>query len=354
MMTSLPTASSPIYLFGINLSGYSRLVQFLATSTAVLVFHVLQGYIQELILQLKSLRAYPNYFTLVYFVCFTCLAYFERLIFERTKKRRKAPIHTYAIIALFTIATMGLSNAAVMRLNYPTHMMFKSCKLIPVMIGSMMILGKRYNLYDVLACLCMTIGLIFFTLADSQVQPEFDLIGVWLVCCALIADAVIGNVQEKALKEYKPSNSEMILFSYSIGAVYLLIFDLTFGSLNEAFWLWWAYPVKSYVFTMIYAFAGYLGVNCVLDLVRHFGALIAVTVTTFRKTITIVLSFIAFTKPFTFQYLWSGAIVAFGIYLNAHGQNQKSIENYTRSICNRLLLKFRRKNANYRYPPATV
>jgi len=72
---------------------------------------------------------------------------------------------------------MGLSNAAVMRLNYPTHMMFKSCKLIPVMIGSMLILGKRYTLYDILACLCMTVGLIFFTLADSQVQPEFDLLG---------------------------------------------------------------------------------------------------------------------------------------------------------------------------------
>lgn len=25
--------------------------------------------------------------------------------------------------------------------------------------------------------MCMTVGLIFFTLADSQVQPEFDLIG---------------------------------------------------------------------------------------------------------------------------------------------------------------------------------
>lgn len=36
------------------------------------------------------------------------------------------------------------------------------------------------------------------------------MVGVWLVCCALVADAVIGNVQEKALKEYKPSNSEMV------------------------------------------------------------------------------------------------------------------------------------------------
>ncbi|CAF0904780.1 unnamed protein product [Adineta steineri] len=354
MMTNSHTPSSSMYLFGIDLSKHSRLAQFLLTSTAVLVFHVAQGYIQELILQLKPLRTYPNYFTLVQFICFTVLAYTERSLFGQSLKRRKAPLHTYALIALFTIGTMALSNAAVMRLNYPTHMMFKSCKLIPVMIGSMLILGKRYSLYDILACLCMTIGLIFFTLADSQVQPEFDLLGVWLVCCALVADAVIGNVQEKALKEYKPSNSEMILFSYSIGAIYLLLFELTFGSLKEAFWLWWAYPIKSYVFTMIYSFAGYLGVNCVLNLVRHFGALIAVTVTTFRKAITVILSFIAFTKPFTFQYLWSGAIVAFGIYLNAYGQNQKSIDNYTRSIWDRLVMKCRRKNQIHRYPQELV
>lgn len=139
----------------------------------------------------------------------------EKDFFERFSLFDRAPLPTYAFIAIFTLGTMGLSNAAVMRLNYPTHMMFKSCKLIPVMIGSILILGKsarrflsthwklfekvsvvkwksrigsksilfiffsgkRYNIYDVLACLCMTIGLIFFTLADSQVQPEFDLIG---------------------------------------------------------------------------------------------------------------------------------------------------------------------------------
>jgi hypothetical protein len=37
---------SSMYLFGINLTNYSRLTQFLLTSTAVLFFHVTQGYIQ--------------------------------------------------------------------------------------------------------------------------------------------------------------------------------------------------------------------------------------------------------------------------------------------------------------------
>ena len=47
--------------------------------------------------------------------------------------------------------------------------------------------------------------------------------------------------------------------------------------------------------------AGFLGVQVVLTLVNVYGALIAVTVTTFRKALTVCLSFIVFSKPFTLQ-----------------------------------------------------
>jgi len=133
---------------------------------------------------------------------------------------------TYFLIAFLTVATLGLSNTAVAYLNFPTFNMFKSCKLIPVMIGSIFILGKRYNLYDKMAVLCMCIGLVFFTLADSKLHPNFEFYGVTLVCGALIADALIGNVQEKAMKQYNSSNTEMVLFSYSIGFVYILFWEL--------------------------------------------------------------------------------------------------------------------------------
>ncbi len=74
----------------------------------------------------------------------------------------------------------------------------------------------------------MTLGLIFFTLADSKVYPNFELYGVFLVCCALVADAIIGNVQEAKMKEFNASNTEMIFYSYSIGCVYILIWELIF------------------------------------------------------------------------------------------------------------------------------
>jgi adenosine 3'-phospho 5'-phosphosulfate transporter B3 len=72
----------------------------------------------------------------------------------------------------------------------------------------------------------MTIGLIFFTLADSKLQPNFEIFGVITVLCALVADALIGNVQEKAMKEHRSSNTEMVLYSYGIGFFYLLFWEI--------------------------------------------------------------------------------------------------------------------------------
>ena len=56
----------------------------------------------------------------------------------------------------------------------------------------------------------MSIGLIFFTLADLKVQPNFQPIGITLISLALCADAAIGNYQEKQMKQYKASNIEVV------------------------------------------------------------------------------------------------------------------------------------------------
>ncbi|KAB1261914.1 Adenosine 3'-phospho 5'-phosphosulfate transporter 2 [Camelus dromedarius] len=40
---------------------------------------------------------------------------------------------------------------------------------------------------------------------------------------------------------------------------------------------------------------------------------------------TIVLSFMFFAKPFTFQYVWSGLLVVLGIFLNVYSKNMDKI-----------------------------
>lgn len=71
---------------------------------------------------------------------------------------------TYCLLALLTLGTMGFSNASLGYLNYPTQVIFKCCKLIPVLIGSILIQGKRYGPLDFAAATCMCVGLTLFTL----------------------------------------------------------------------------------------------------------------------------------------------------------------------------------------------
>ncbi len=48
-------------------------------------------------------------------------------------------------------------------------MIFKTCKLIPVLVGGILIQGKRYGPLDFVAAGVMCVGLATFTIADSQV-----------------------------------------------------------------------------------------------------------------------------------------------------------------------------------------
>jgi len=56
----------------------------------------------------------------------------------------------------------------------------------------------------------MSFGLALFTLADSKVSPNFNPKGYLMISLALVADAIIGNVQEKAMKTFNASNEEVV------------------------------------------------------------------------------------------------------------------------------------------------
>lgn len=53
--------------------------------------------------------------------------------------------------------------------------------------------GKRYNVADVSAAVCMSLGLIWFTLADSTIAPNFNLTG--RAVCSSVTHALVSPKQ---------------------------------------------------------------------------------------------------------------------------------------------------------------
>lgn len=71
--------------------------------------------------------------------------------------------------------------------------------------------------------------------ADSQTSPNFDFVGVIVISLALLCDAVIGNVQEKAMKQFQASNNEVVFYSYAIASIYLLAITSVSGIMINGF-----------------------------------------------------------------------------------------------------------------------
>nr|CAD7407941.1 unnamed protein product [Timema poppensis] len=372
-------------ILAFNIGHLNQTLQFLICCAGVFVFYLVYGYLQELIFTLEGFKPFGWYLTLVQFAYYSVFGYVEMTL--RRISGRKIPLKTYLVLALLTLGTMGFSNSSLGYLNYPTQVIFKCCKLIPVLIGGILIQKKSYGLLDFLAAGSMCVGLTLFTLADSQMSPNFNTLGlnglrhhyrnrldqwpmpqIWapklyllapqsqkkeqrfvassanalgstcsgvvsldisipvtgvmMISCALLCDAVIGNLQEKSMKTYKATNTEVVLYSYSIGFVYLFVIMLVSGDLVKGILFCSKHPKETYGYGLLFSLSGYLGIQIVLTLVRTCGALAAATVTTCRKAVTIVISFIFFSKPFTFQYVWSGLIVVLGIYLNIYSKNQ--------------------------------
>ncbi|KAK4024264.1 adenosine 3'-phospho 5'-phosphosulfate transporter 2 [Daphnia magna] len=307
-------SSFNVTLLGIDISYLTQTTQFALVSSGVFVFFILYGFLLETIFVQPTLKSHGLYVTFIQFILYSFFAMVESHCKNDTERR--IPVPTYIIISFLTVGTMTMSNLSLEYLNYPTQVIFKSCKLVPVLLGGILIQGKKYGAKDFLAAIIMCIGLIWFTLIDVTISPNFHPIGVIMINFALVADAIIGNVQEKAMKKYGASNNEVVLYSYSLGTIYLFVALIISGRLIPAITAANQFPVSIYGLGCLLSFTGYVGVNLVLTLVRVAGAFAAVTVTTFRKALSIVVSFIFFAKPFTFQYVWSGFLVILGVYLS--------------------------------------
>eukprot|EP00050_Salpingoeca_kvevrii_P021775 m.115394 g.115394 ORF g.115394 m.115394 type:complete len:176 (-) comp9474_c0_seq10:50-577(-) len=160
-------------------------------------------------------------------------------------------------------------------------------------------------------------------MADVETSAEYSAKGILFISFALAADAVIGNYQEKTMKKFNCSNTEMVYFSYSIGFVYTFLVCVLNGELDGGMNVVRSAPMSQTLTPIVsFSFAGYLGISFVLNLVKTFGALTAVTVTNCRKIVTMIVSFMAYPKPFSYQYLLGGLLVLIGIGLNVYSKNR--------------------------------
>lgn len=299
-------------LFGLSLSERPIWQQFLICSSGFFFGYLVNGICEEYVYN-RLQFSYGWYFTFVQGFVYLILIYLQGF----TTKQMVNPWKSYVKLSAVLMGSHGLTKGSLAFLNYPAQLMFKSTKVLPVMIMGAFIPGlrRKYSLHEYLSALLLVIGLILFTLADAHTSPNFSFVGVVMISGALVMDSFLGNLQE-AIFTLNPETTqmEMLFCSTIVGLPFLIPPMLLTG---ELFVAWSSCSKHLYVYGVLVfeAMATFIGQVSVLSLIALFGAATTAMVTTARKAVTLLLSYLIFTKPLTEQHGTGLLLIAMGIAL---------------------------------------
>eukprot|EP00658_Telonema_sp_P-2_P035256 TRINITY_DN25671_c0_g1_i2.p1 TRINITY_DN25671_c0_g1~~TRINITY_DN25671_c0_g1_i2.p1 ORF type:complete len:235 (+),score=53.88 TRINITY_DN25671_c0_g1_i2:141-845(+) len=206
------------------------------------------------------------------------------------------------------------------------RVMFKSSKLLPVMVMGLVIAKRKHTKGEYMCAGLLVAGIIAFAMADARGSPKFDMRGILIISVGVMLDAVTSNFEEQKFFRNKDcSHEEVILYSYAIGSVWTLITITSTGELGTALTHSSAHP-EVYWMTLMFSAMGYLSIVFVLLLIKLFNASVAEAVKSVRKITTIVISFLFFSKPISGLH-----VVGFVLFVGSVGlgmQQKLSANNH--------------------------
>lgn len=237
----------------------------------------------------------------------------------------------YGICSLTYLTAMVSSNMALRHVNYPTQVVGKSCKPIPIMILGVLIGRKNHALKKYLFVLLIVVGVALFMYKKDLVL--YDLmqgnisgsssgllsmfgVGELLLVLSLSMDGVTGAIQERMKTEHATKSGHMMYYVNLFSTVYLLVATLFTGELLRFYEFIERHP------SLINDIALFSSLSAVGQLfifltVAEFGPLSCSIVTTTRKFFTVLTSVFLFGNKLT-STQWVGTTLVFlGLSLDA-------------------------------------
>ncbi|XP_016329792.1 solute carrier family 35 member B1-like [Sinocyclocheilus anshuiensis] len=259
--------------------------------------------------------------TLVFIQCVINAAFARLLIlvFESSKQD-----HTrswlYGMCSLSYLGAMVSSNSALQYVNYPTQVLGKSCKPIPVMILGVTILRKKYPMAKYLCVFLIVAGVALFLYKPNKGSSTSDEhksgFGEMLLLLSLTLDGLTGVAQDHMRARYQTGANHMMLNINMWSTLVLGITVLWTGEVWEFLSFADRYPGIIYNI-LLFGITSALGQTFIFMTVVYFGPLTCSIITTTRKFFTILGSVLLFGNIIS-PMQWFGTILVFlGLGLDA-------------------------------------
>ncbi|KAI9010658.1 UAA transporter family-domain-containing protein [Hyaloraphidium curvatum] len=234
----------------------------------------------------------------------------------------------FSVAFLNSIAS-PFGYASLRYIDYPTMILGKSCKLVPVMVMGWVLYRKRFPLSKYLAVGLITFGVSVFMLMDPHKKGKgghgggrpgdaprtllSSLFGLLLLTANLVIDGVTNSTQDRIFTHHKVTGQQMMFFmnvcSATLMAAYLVLSNPFTRELSGALAFCTDHPAV-WLDIALFSVCGALGQVFIFYTLQTFGSLVLVTITVTRKMLSIILSVVMFGHVLSFGQ-WAGVAIVF-------------------------------------------
>ncbi|XP_002017462.2 adenosine 3'-phospho 5'-phosphosulfate transporter 1 [Drosophila persimilis] len=302
-------------------------VQLLWCFGGLMVSYLTWGVLQEKIMTQKYLNfaGESSKFKDSQFLVFAnrLLAFMVALIYlqwQPSPTRHRAPLYKYSFASFSNIMSAWFQYEALKFVNFPTQVLAKSCKIIPVMVMGKIMSKAKYESYEYATAVLISLGMIFFMSgsADSnKASGVTTLTGVFLLSLYMVFDSFTANWQGSLFKSYGMTSLQMMcgvnLFSSIFTGASLSMQGGFMDSLS------FATEHPKFVFDMVVlSICSAVGQLFIYHTIDVFGPVVFTIIMTLRQAVAIMLSCFIYHHSVSALGIFGVLIVFVAIFLRVY------------------------------------
>ncbi|RYH17259.1 hypothetical protein EON65_28845 [archaeon] len=207
----------------------------------------------------------------------------------------KLPQDMFALTGATQVCAKAFTSLALASgVSFPVVTLAKSGKMVPVMIGSLLLGGASYTLREYASVLAIIIGTCIVSMGKKAGGKASSLAGIAFIVLSLACDGVTGGMQNKLKAKAKengasPKPYDFMFWTNLYMAITAAIFSLFLGEFQSGLAFCTANPL---IFSKILKFAvcSAVGQSFIFYTIANFDPLVCTTVTTTRKVFSVLLS----------------------------------------------------------------
>jgi len=340
----------PLTLFSVDLSHLSPTVQYVTLAGGLIVFMCLYGYYQELVIYGWFDRKLSIFSTFLHFLGCLIFAQVQRNLSRTASSRAntttgcvpasggfmvftlgtappRVALFYYVLLIFVRTGAQGMSNLSMTQINYPAKVLFKSASPIVTMIIGLLWFKKSYPPRDYIVVVLLVFGLYVFITGDATASPQSTKLGIFYVVLSLFGSAAIPMIQEHCMLTYNSSIEDLLYHTFLGSAIASFLMSCITGEMLEGV-LFLVKTGSLHAWFIMFAFTmfGFVGTNFSAGLTLQYGSLVNGITNTFRKALTLGLSFLLFPERnlLTNQKIVGSCIFFCGLLVRIFSKSGKS------------------------------